>query len=102
MTEEKKKPLHPLIERALGMGHEGVEPFELDDYAVEQLEDLLSEYFGTQGLVEAVLELLRLAVVLDEKGCKRASVQILVVASTAADALLELNKENIPSKDKND
>jgi hypothetical protein len=102
MTEEQKKPVHPLIERALGMGHEGVEPFEFDDYAVEQLEDMLSEYFGDQDLIEAVIELLRLAFLLDQKGCKRASKQILIVASSAADALLELKKENNPLKDKND
>lgn len=95
MTEDQKKPLHPLIERALEMVHEGVEPLEFDDYAVEQLEDLLSEYFGTQGLVEAVLELLRLAVVLDEKGCKRASIQILVVTTSATDALEDLEKKKI-------
>ena len=92
MTEEKKKPLHPLIESALGMGHEGLEPFEFDDYAVEQLEEMLSEYFGKPSLVEAVLELLRLSVVLSEKGCKSASLKILIVVSTAADALENLNK----------
>jgi hypothetical protein len=93
MKENQKKPLHPLVERALGMGHEGAEPFELDDYAVEQLEELLSEYFGKPDLVEAVMELLRLSVVLNEKGCKSASVKILIVVSTAADALENSNKE---------
>ena len=102
MTKDQKKLLHPLIERALEMVHEGVEPLEFDEYAVEQLEDLLRKYFGKHGLVEAVLELLRLAVVLDQKGCKRASIQILVVATSAADALAELKRDNNPLNDIND
>jgi len=39
MTEDRKKSLHPIVERALEMAYEGVEPIEFDDYAVEQLQD---------------------------------------------------------------
>ena len=92
MTENKERPLHPLIERALEMAYEGSEPIQFDDYAVEQLQDMLKEYFGKQELVQAVLELLRLSTVLNEKGCKSASLKILIVVASAADALESLNK----------
>ena len=92
MTENQKRPLHPLVERALKMAYEGFEPIEFDDYAVEQLQDMLKEYFGKQELVQAVLELLRLATVLNENGCKSAALKILIVVCSAADALENLNK----------
>ncbi|MFX0033152.1 MAG: hypothetical protein ACFE8E_02680 [Candidatus Hodarchaeota archaeon] len=99
MTGNQKRPLHPLIEKALEMAYEGFEPIEFDDYAVEQLQDMLSEYFGKKELVEAVLELLRLSTVLNEKGCKSASLKILIVVSSAADALESLNREKQTSEE---
>ena len=95
MTEDQKKKLHPIVEKALSMAYEGVEPIQFDDYAIEQLEDMLKEYYGKQGLPEAILELIRLSVMLDEKGCKSAAMKILVVATSAADALTNLKNETI-------
>lgn len=95
MTEEKKKKVHPLVEKALDMAYEGAEPIQFDDYAIEQLEDMLQEYYGKEGLLEAILELIRLSVVLDEKGCKSAAIKILIVATSAADELEKLKNETI-------
>lgn len=92
MTEDQKKPLHPIVARALEMAYEGLEPIEFDDYAVEQLQDMLQEYHGKQDLVEAVIELLRLFSILKEKGCNSASLKILLVISSAADALEDFKK----------
>ena len=95
MTEDQKKKLHPIVEKALSMAYEGVEPIQFDDYAIEQLEDMLKEYYGKQGLPDAILELIRLSVMLDEKGCKSAAMKILIVAASAADELEKLKNEEI-------
>ncbi|MFX0033153.1 MAG: hypothetical protein ACFE8E_02675 [Candidatus Hodarchaeota archaeon] len=99
MTENQERPLHPIVERALKMAYEGFEPIEFDDYAVEQLQDMLKEYHRKQDLIEAVMELLRLFAVLNEQGCKSASLKILIVVSSAADALKEFEKEENTLKD---
>jgi len=52
---------------------------------------MLREY-RKQDLIEAVIELLRLFVVLKEKGCNSASLKILIVISSAADALESFKK----------
>ena len=92
MTEEQKKPLHPIVERALEMAYEGIEPIEFDDYAVEQLEDLLKDYYGKQELIDAVLQLLHLAVLLSEQGCNSASIKMIMVATSATEAIEALSK----------
>jgi len=92
MNEDQKKPLHPIVERALEMAYEGFELIDFDDYAVEQLQDMLRAYKNKKDLIDAVVELLRLLAVLDEKGCKSASLKILIVISSAADALENFEK----------
>jgi len=94
MTEDQKTQIHPIVERALEMAYEGFEPIEFDDYAVEQLQDILREYYGKQDLIQAIMELLKLAVILDKQGCHSASVKMIIVATSATDALEDLNKKN--------
>lgn len=94
MTIDQKRELHPIVERALEMAYEGFEPIEFDDYAVEQLQDMLREYYGKQDLIQAIIELLNLAVLLDKQGCHSASVKMIIVATSATDALEDLNKKN--------
>ena len=94
MTEDQKRQIHPIVERAMGMVYKGVEPIEFDDYAVEQLQDLLREYFGKQELVQAVQDLIKLAYFLDKTGCHSASKKIIKVVESATEALNALkNKE---------
>jgi len=93
MTEDQKRELHPIVERALEMAEEGFEPIEFDDYAVEQLQDILRKYYGKQDLIQAITELLNLAVLLDKQGCHSASIKMLIVATSATDALEDLNKK---------
>ena len=87
MTEDKKRKVHPIAERALEMATPGIDTIEFDDYAVEQIQDLLKERFGKPDLINAVLDLLNLAVILDEKGCHSAALKIIIAASSAADNL---------------
>jgi hypothetical protein len=92
MSEEQKKKVHPIVERALEMAYKGVEPVEFDDYAVEQLQDLLRERFGKPDLLQAVVDLINLAGVLEKQGCPSASLKLMIVVSIAADALKDMNK----------
>ena len=92
MTKEKKRKLHPIVEKALKMAYHGIEPVEFDDYAVEQIQDLLRERFGKLDLVDAVIDLINLAGLLDDQGCHSASLKILIAVSITADALKDLNE----------
>jgi len=92
MSEDQKKKVHPIVERALEMAYKGVEPVEFDDYAVEQLQDLLRQCFGKPDLLKAVVDLINLARVLEQQGCHSASMKLMIVVSIAADALKDLNR----------
>ena len=88
MTEDnQKKEVHPIVKKALEMTYTGVEPIQFDDYAIEQLEEMLKDRFGKPDLLKAVVDLINLARVLEEKGCNSASMKLIIVASTAAEAL---------------
>jgi hypothetical protein len=92
MNQEKKGKVHPIVERALEMARHGIEPVELDDYAVEQLQELLKERFGKPDLLRAVVDLINLAGVLDDQRSHSASMKLMIVVSIAGDALKESNK----------
>jgi len=94
MTGDQERDVHPIVKRAVELAFKGYEPVAFDDYAVEQLQDLLREYFGKQDLIQAVLELIKLAYFLDKKGCHSASKKIIKVVESADEALSDLiNKE---------
>ena len=90
MSEETKKKLHPIVEDALELAHEGVEPIAFADWAIDELKQSLAEYFGKPELVAAVASLLELGVVLGEKGCPNAAIQIIEVVTHATEALHDL------------
>jgi len=85
MSEDNKRKRHPIYERALEMAIPGIEPIEFDDYAIEQIEDLLKQRFGKPDLLDAVSDLLELATLLDKQGCHSAALKIIIAASSAAD-----------------
>ena len=87
MTEDKKRKIHPIAERALEMATPGIDTIEFDDYAVEQIQDLLKERFGKPDLINAVLDLLNLATILDKQGYHSAAIKIITAACYAADGL---------------
>ena len=92
MSEEKKGKLHPIVERALEMVTPDIETIEFDDYAVEQIQDLLRERFGKPDLMNAVLELLKLATILDKQGHKSAAIKIIMAACSATDGLEKMKR----------
>jgi hypothetical protein len=101
MTEDHKSQIHPIVLRASELASKGIDPVEFDNYAVEQLQNMLREYFGKQDLVQAVEELITFAFFLDtEKGCHSASMQIIKVANSATEGLEALiNGEENTSKE---
>jgi hypothetical protein len=87
MTEDKKRKIHPIAEKALEMAIPGIEPIEFDDYAVEQIQDLLKQRFGKPDLIDAVIDLVNLAASLDKQGCHSAAIKIITAACYASDDL---------------
>ncbi len=86
---KKKGKVHPIVERALEMAQHGFEPVEFDDYAVEQLQELLKERFGKPDLLKTVVDLINLAGVLVEQGSHSACINLMKVVVIATDALKE-------------
>ena len=94
MTENnQKREIHPIANSALEMAYTGKDPIQFDDYAIEQLEDMLNERFGKRDLLKAVVDLIILASILKEEGCDSASRKLIIVASTAVDALQKQKKK---------
>jgi len=90
MSEDKKKEVHPIVEIA----YQGFDCVEFDDYAIEELQEMLKQYFGKPELFNAVVDLINLAGLLDEQGSHSASMKLMVVVSTAADALEALDEKS--------
>jgi len=103
MTRDQDKDAHPIVEKAIKMAYKDGDSILFDDYAVEQLQDLLREYFGTLELVEAVEGLLTLACFLDvEKGSHSASQKIIKVVESATEAIDALANEKKRHKNSDD
>lgn len=91
ITKGKKREIHPIVRDALELAYEGVEPIAFADWAIDEIKQSLGEYFGQPELVSAVASLLELGVILGEKGCTTAALQIIEVVTSATEALNELN-----------
>ena len=98
MQVEKNHKVHPIIKEALEIAHVGVEPVEFDEDAIEELKHSLSNWFGHPDLMTAVVDLINFAWLLQEQGARTASLDIICVVSTAAEALQELTKNSVESK----
>ena len=90
MSEDKKKEVHPIVKRALEIAYKGFDGVKFDDYAIEELQEMLEQCFGKPELRKAVIDLINLARVLDEQGSHSASMKLMMVVSTAGDALKAL------------
>ena len=93
MTEHKKREPHPIINKAFEYAREGFEPVEFDEYAVEQLQEILKQSFGKPDLMIAVVDLINLAGILREENSPTAAMKLIRVVAIAADALEELKKK---------
>ena len=78
MTENnKKRDVHPIAKRALEIAYTGINPIQFDDYAIEQLEDMLKEHFDKPDLLKAVVDLINLASILKAEGCNSTQENLL-------------------------
>ena len=92
MSEDKKKEVHPIVKKALEIAYKGFDSINFDDYAIEELQEMLKQLFGKPELRNAVIDLINLANLLEEQGSHSASMKLMIVVSTTADALNALNK----------
>ena len=93
MSEEKKRSPHPIVNKTLEFARQGFEPVELDEYSVEQLQEILRQSFGKHDLDNAVIDLINLAGLLREQNSPKAAIQLVKVVAIAADELEKLNKK---------
>lgn len=94
MSQDKEKNVHPIVERVLELAYQGYESVEFDEYAIEQIQELLRERYGKPDLKKAVVDLINLAAVLEESGSKKASLKLIIAVSSAADALKDQMGKN--------
>ena len=93
MSEDSKRDVHPIVKKALEISYQGYDGIEFDDYAIEELQEMLKQYYGKPELYNAIIDLINLAGVLDDRGSHSASMKLMIVVSTAADALKALNEK---------
>ena len=91
MGENKKREVHPIVKRALEISYMRFKNVDFDDYALEELEEMLEQYYGKPELRDTVVDLIILARSLDERGAHSASMKLITIVSNAADALKVLN-----------
>jgi hypothetical protein len=89
---DKIKEIHPLVEKALSLAHEGLDPIEFDDYAVEQIHNMIKQHFGKPDLKKTIVDLINLAAVLEERGCHSASLKLIIAVSIAGDFFKQNSK----------
>ena len=94
MSDNNKK-IHPIIEKALQLAHSEGEKIQFSDEAVNEMKQLLKQYFGKPTLPLAIIELLKLSNVLNDQGHESAALAIIVVVCSAADAMKELSAKGI-------
>jgi len=92
MSEDKKKEVHPIVKKALEIAYKEGDTVNFDEYVLEELQEMLKQLFGKPELFKAVIDLINLAGLLDEQGSHSASMKLITVVSTAADALKALNE----------
>jgi hypothetical protein len=93
MVEDQNNDVHPIVQKVLQLAYKGFEPVEFDDYAIEQLEDMLKQYVGKPDLLKAVVDLINLAGILEEQGSHSASIKLLTALSSVADYLKSCSEE---------
>jgi hypothetical protein len=93
MSTEKKHEVHPIVREALELAHVGAEPVEFSFEALDILKHSLAECFGQPSLFNAVVDLINLSGILEQEGAHTASLEIIELVATAANALQEVTKK---------
>ena len=91
MSNEQNKKVHPIVEDVLKLAHQGSNSVEFDDYAIEQIEELLKKYSQEPNFIKAVIDLINLAGILEEQKSHNASMKLIIAVSSVADVLKSLN-----------
>ena len=89
MSEKGK--VHPIVKEVLNLAQVGKEPIELDEDAIDQIQDSLEDLFESPELFKAVVDLINLAKLLEEEGSPTASLSLMTIVASAAEPLKKLN-----------
>jgi len=92
MSENKKREVHPIVKRALEIAHQEFNNIDVDDYAIEKLQEMFKHLFGKPKLSKTVHDLINLAGLLDEQGSRSASMKLMIIISNTADVLKALEE----------
>ena len=92
---EKKSKHHPIIDEVLKLAYQTDNSVEFDDYAVEQIEELVIQYSKKPDFFNAIEELIKFAYFLDIEKSHKASAKIM----KAIENQIELLKSLVGLKD---
>ncbi len=83
MYEVIKHGIHPMVQDTIESTTDGIEPIELDEFAIEDLTEALKRWFGHPDLRNAVVDLVNLAKLFKEQGSPRAALTLIKIVMTA-------------------
>ncbi len=93
MAEKPSHKVHPIVRRALELArYSPVGDIIFDDFAKAELQDMLDALHGKPELSNAVVDLLNLAGELEKLKSPTGALAIVILVSTAGDALQVLTK----------
>ncbi len=84
---------HPIIKEVLNLARVGKEPIELDEDAIDQIQDSLENLFESQELFKAVVDLINLAHLFEKEGAPTASLSLITIIASAAEPLKKLDEK---------
>jgi hypothetical protein len=87
---EKKSKHHPIIDEVLKLAYQTDKSIEFDDYAVEQIEDLIIQYSQKPDFFDAIEDLIKFAYFLDMEKSHVASARIMKAVENQIDLLKSL------------
>jgi hypothetical protein len=87
---EKKYKYHPIIDEVLKLAYQTDKSIEFDDYAVEQIEDIIIKYSQKPDFFNAIEDLIKFAYFLDMEKSHIASSKIMKALENQIDLLKSL------------
>jgi hypothetical protein len=87
---EKKSKHHPIIYEVLKLAYQTDNSIEFDDYAVEQIEELIINYSKKPDFFDAIEDLIKFAFFLDVEKSHVASARIMKAIENQIDLLKSL------------
>ena len=87
---DKKYEHHPIIDEVLKLAYQTNDSIEFDDYAVEQIEELIIKYSKKPDFFNAIEDLIKFAYFLDVEKSHIASSKIMKAIENQIDLLKSL------------